>query len=72
MILERTNDGLEILDAVLDILRTTTREDMRLSAATWLANRAFGKPIETKEISGPEGTSLRIIVEAPGPIVNNN
>jgi hypothetical protein len=55
----QTRDGLELVEVVLGVLRNRrARQPDRLAAATWLGDRAFGKPAQALELSGPEGERL--------------
>ena len=50
---EQTNNGQEILNLMLEVMRDTIRSiDRRLEAATWLTDRGFGKPAQTVEHGG--------------------
>jgi hypothetical protein len=47
---ERTSDGSDLTDFVLSVFRdenATNKE--RMDAATWLADRGFGKPAPVRE-----------------------
>src|SRR5262245_3983978 len=54
---QQTRDGKELVDYALAVLRGEHGDDvkLRLDAATWLADRGFGRPIQTTEVSGPDG-----------------
>lgn len=74
MVRAQTKDGAELVKLHLDIIRgilTVTRYTAdgapyeavasikdRLEAAHWLADRGFGKVIESVELSGPDGRDL--------------
>ena len=53
---ERTGDGSELTDFVLSVFRgengASTKE--RMEAATWLADRGFGKPAPVRD-DNPSG-----------------
>ena len=58
VIREQTEDGRELVDLMLRVLRgeeSGVRLADRIAAASWLSDRAWGKPIQATEISGPEG-----------------
>ena len=43
-----TRDGEELADFVLSVFRNAKAKDQdRMDAATWLADRGFGKPVQT-------------------------
>ena len=49
----KTNNGLEMIELMLEVMRDTSRSiDRRLEAATWLTDRGFGKPAQTVEHGG--------------------
>lgn len=59
LVRERTGDGVEIVEYVVSVLRSKKMEPrLRLQAAEWLADRGFGRPTQSHEISGPEGGSV--------------
>src|SRR5687768_6895749 len=54
-----TNDGEELAALMLDVMRGTGKFEggrvplpTRIEAATWLADRGFGKPVQATELSG--------------------
>ena len=52
---ERTKDGEELVGFMLRVFRGELPEAKlrdRLDAATWLSDRAFGKPVQAMEHSG--------------------
>ena len=56
---EQTGEGKSLVDFVLELLRNKKAPlKVRLDAATWLADRGFGKPVQALEHSGKEGESL--------------
>ena len=60
----QTKDGKELLKVVLGVLRDTEATGSeRLAAASWLADRGWGKPAQTLEHSGPEGQDLKIVLK---------
>jgi len=49
----KTNDGRTIADFMLSVMADTNRKlDQRMEAATWLADRGFGKPSQVLEHGG--------------------
>ena len=49
----KTNDGRTIADFMLSVMADTNRKlDQRMEAATWLADRGFGKPSQVIEHGG--------------------
>ena len=61
---EQTGDGVEIVSLMLRVLRGQVRglkPHHRLEAATWLADRGWGKPTQTMEVAGH-------VSEVPGEI----
>jgi hypothetical protein len=55
----RTRSGAELADYVISVLRNPkARTADRLAAATWLADRGWGKPRLMVEHSGPGGSPL--------------
>ena len=58
---EQTKDGEELVEFMLRVLRGELPEAKlrdRLDAATWLSDRAFGKPVQAMEHSGTDGEPL--------------
>jgi hypothetical protein len=57
---DQTNDGQELAQFALDILRGKkgARLPQRLEALQWLADRGWGKAVQTTELSGPEGGAI--------------
>jgi hypothetical protein len=58
---EQTNDGEQLVRFMLRVFRgevggTKVRDQME--AATWLADRGFGKPVQALEHSGRDGEPL--------------
>lgn len=70
LVRSQTMEGAELVAFYLAIMRGTKRIDkrapplaLRMDAAAWLADRAFGKPPQQLEHGGAEGGPLRIIIE---------
>lgn len=57
---EQTRDGEELVTFMLRVFRgeAGARLRDRLEAATWLADRGFGKPTQAMELSGKDGEAL--------------
>jgi len=46
------------LETLADIARNGESENARVSAATALLDRAYGKPVQAAEVSGPDGGAI--------------
>lgn len=59
LVKEQTEDGAELVDFMLRVLRGK-RHPLRykLEAACWLADRGFGKALQQMEVSGPGGGKI--------------
>jgi hypothetical protein len=58
---EQTRDGEDLVRFVVEVFRGAvegTRLRDRLEAATWLADRGFGKPTQGVELAGKDGEPL--------------
>ncbi len=58
---EATTDGEELVDFMLKVFRAEipeVRVKDQVDAATWLADRGFGKPVQALEHSGKDGEPL--------------
>jgi hypothetical protein len=58
---EQTRDGEELVTFMLRVFRGEAdgaRLRDRLEAATWLADRGFGKPTQAMELAGKDGEAL--------------
>ena len=58
---EQTADGEELVLFMLRVFRGEadgTRLRDRLEAASWLADRGFGKPTQAMEVTGKDGEAL--------------
>lgn len=56
-----TNNGWELVEAVHEIFqqsREAGKHDMTLNAATWLADRGFGKPVQVTALTDAEGNPV--------------
>jgi hypothetical protein len=60
LIREQTRDGAELVDFALSILRGKrgAKLDQRLDALCWLADRGWGKAIQSTEITGANGGAI--------------
>jgi hypothetical protein len=59
----KTQDGHAIADFMLAVMTDTGRKiDQRMEAATWLADRGFGKPAQVLEHGGDPETLAPIIL----------
>ena len=55
LIKESTADGSELVEVVLNVLRDQTASNReRMEAATWLADRGFGRPTVDIALEPPE------------------
>ena len=61
---EQTDDGADLVVYMVEVFRdeTASRRD-RMQAATWLADRGFGKPVQTLRAE-PEGESRQLELES--------
>lgn len=59
---DATKDGQEIVEFYLQVFRGNhdLSEKHQMDAASWLADRAYGKAVQALEHSGPEGGALTI------------
>lgn len=64
---KHTKDGAELAQFVLNVLRVEGEFAgarlplaLRLDAATWLADRGFGRPVQAQEVSGPAGGPVQV------------
>jgi hypothetical protein len=58
---EQTQDGEELVRLMLGVLRgkiAGVKLRDRIAAATWLADRGFGRPVQALEHSAPDGEEL--------------
>jgi len=57
---EQTRDGEELVAFMLAVFRGENDAKLRdrIDAATWLADRGFGKPIQAMEHAGKDGEAL--------------
>jgi hypothetical protein len=57
----KTNDGKIIADFMLSVMTDTNRKlDQRMEAATWLADRGFGKPAQMLQHRGDLETPVSV------------
>ena len=70
LIRESTNDGAELVEFMLKVFRGELGESVRTraDAATWLADRAFGKPAQTSNIGGDCERCAAFDAEVPDPV----
>jgi hypothetical protein len=64
---EQTRDGEEIVVFMLGVMRGEVhgaRARDRIEAATWLADRAFGKPVQTLQHGVEDDTMGKVSVDA--------
>ena len=66
---ERTHDGRDLVDFVVDVFQGNGERlnghppklEVRFEAATWLADRGFGKPVQTIAHTGDDGGPVKIL-----------
>lgn len=59
MIREQTGGGKELVDFALKILRSRLEDTrVRLQAMEWLADRGFGKAVQSHEVTGEGGGAV--------------
>ena len=72
---EQTRDGEELVAFMLTVFRGENDAKLRdrIDAATWLADRGFGKPLQAMEHAGKDGEALiplaviqAVVAEADG------
>jgi|GEM_PF-4486516 len=65
LVRRETKDGAELVEFFLAIFRGKRKAPLRqrIEAATWLADRGFGKALQQMELSGPDSEPLTIRVE---------
>ena len=72
---ERTRDGSELTDFVLSVFRNENAFNKeRMDAATWLADRGFGKPTVNAGAQAPGFGDFTIVIgdhDARGNPINN-
>ena len=58
-----TKDGQELADFMLEVFRNQQGGriplPVRMDAAKWLADRGFGKAVQTTELTGPDGGPIQ-------------
>ena len=63
LIKESTADGSELVDVVVNVLRDQTASNReRMEAATWLADRGFGKPAPVRDDDVPGIGDFTIVI----------
>ena len=63
---ERTADGSELTDFVLSVFRDANASNKeRMDAATWLADRGFGKPTVNADAQAPGFGDFTITIGEP-------
>ena len=60
---QRTADGNELVEVVLGVLRDQNASNReRMEAATWLADRGFGKPAAVRDDDVPGSGDFTIVI----------
>lgn len=65
---EITKDGWELIDAVYYIFKRSQeleKDELTLEAATWLADRGFGKPVQVTQLTDNEGQPVAFTLWSP-------
>lgn len=75
---KETKDGRELAQLMLSLVRNSKEGewqgripvDVRMKAADWLADRGFGKPVQSTEVSADVAVQggLRIVIDDDGPL----
>ena len=64
----QTNDGDDLVDLALSVLRDKEAGyRVRLEAATWLADRGFGRPVQETKLTGIEGGTIVVRLDLVTP-----
>jgi hypothetical protein len=65
---KKTKDGVELVDRVLEIFRSSGDDEIVIKAATWLADRGWGKPAQSVEVGGKDGGDIivKIVLQGSG------
>lgn len=59
LIRQRTGDGIELVEFALKILRSRSQDPrLRLQAMEWLADRGFGRAVQSHEVTGADGGAV--------------
>ena len=66
----QTINGEELVDLMLSVLRGELTDDVRIraQAATWLADRSFGRPMMQKPIESNDYYSTQPIINGQDPL----
>lgn len=69
-ILEQTNEGKEMVDFMLQLLRGELTNDLRVQAqaATWLADRSLGRPAVQQAVEASKYNSTMPLINGHDPI----
>jgi hypothetical protein len=68
---ESTADGSELVEVVLAVLRDQNASNReRMEAATWLADRGFGKPAPVRDDDVPGIGDFTIVINDHDPMGN--
>jgi hypothetical protein len=75
---KQTNNGKELVDFMADVLRVSGQFEhgkvpleVRIDALKWLADRGFGKPLQTQEVTGPDGGAIAVSVTAARELITS-
>ena len=64
LVREKTHDGAMLVRIVMKMLRS---DDVRTQqwAIEWLSDRGWGRPVQSTELSGPDGAAIPIQIFVP-------
>jgi hypothetical protein len=61
LIRSETREGADLVAYVVKVFRDDkTDTDTRMAAATWLADRGFGRPVQTTQLTGADGGAVSV------------
>lgn len=61
LIKDRTRNGEEIVEGVMDCFRQPENQKIKLWAAEWLRDTGWGKPVSYTELDGSNGLPIGVI-----------
>lgn len=65
---EKTHNGFDLIDAIYNIFQRSYdagKYELTMEAATWLADRGFGKPVQVGQLLDAEGNAVAFQLWAP-------
>lgn len=63
---KKTKDGTVLVDRVFEIFENSDDDEVVIKAATWLADRGWGKPAQAVEVGGKDGGDIIVRIEQQG------